>query len=251
MVRGIEKFRQAFAGFEGKYSLIGGVACGLLMDEAQIEYRETKDFDVVLIIEAMDEAFGKALWDFIKKGDYEIRQKSSGEPEFYRFKNPKDVSYPEEIELFSRKSVGLHYEEKDRLTSIHISDEISSLSAILLDDTYYNFLQSGVRTIGGIQVLSQLHIIPFKAKAWLDLSGRKEKGEQVDSKNISKHKNDVFRLLQLVQNSERVMLPQEVKNDMKRFVECMEKESIDFKALKVRYKKDVALELLKVVYDLQ
>lgn len=250
MVRGIEKFRQAFAQYQGKYSLIGGVACGLLMDEAQLEYRVTKDFDIVLIIEAMDEDFGVALWDFIKKGDYTIRQKNNGEPEFYRFKNPKDVSYPEEIELFSRRSVGLHYEEKDRLTPIFISDEISSLSAILLDDAYYNFLQSGVRVINDIQVLSHLYIIPFKAKAWLDLSGRKDKGEKVDSKNISKHKNDIIRLLQIVQKEEHVELPMEVKNDMINFLERMESETIDFRALNIRLDKKSALELLKSVYNL-
>lgn len=31
-------------------------------------------------------------------------------------------------------------------------------------------------------------------KAWLDLSERKAAGEDIDSKNIKKHKNDVFRL---------------------------------------------------------
>lgn len=41
-------------------------------------------------------------------------------------------------------------------------------------------------------------LIPFKAKAWLDLKERKLNGEQVDSKNIKKHKNDVCRLAQLI-----------------------------------------------------
>lgn len=87
MVRGIEKFRQAVANFKGKYSLIGGVACGLLMDEFQLDYRVMKDFDIVLIIEAMDEEFGKALWAFIKKGDYKFEAKNSSIKIYIIFKN--------------------------------------------------------------------------------------------------------------------------------------------------------------------
>ena len=48
--------------------------------------------------------------------------------------------------------------------------------------------------VDGIPVLSPTCLIPFKAKAWLDLKKRKLNGEQVDSKNIKKHKNDVFDL---------------------------------------------------------
>ena len=136
MVKGIEKFKEYFKDFEGKYTLIGGVACGLLLDDAGLTFRGTLDFDIVLIVEAMDNLFGRAIWDFIKDGDYEIREKSNGEPEFFRFKNPKDDLFPKEIELFSRKSHVLEYDDSDRLTPIHISDEISSLSAILLDDEY-------------------------------------------------------------------------------------------------------------------
>lgn len=55
---------------------------------------------------------------------------------FYRFRNPENTEYPKEIELFSRKSDVLTYNGNDRLTPIHISDELSSLSAILLNDEY-------------------------------------------------------------------------------------------------------------------
>lgn len=48
-----------------------------------------------------------------------------------------------------------------------MEDDISSLSAILLDAAY---------------------LIPFKAKAWIDLSERKARGEHVDSRDIRKYK---------------------------------------------------------------
>ena len=248
MVNGIEKFKESFKNFKGQYALIGGVACGLLMDEYGLDFRATQDFDIVLIIEAMSENFGKAIWDFIKNGGYKIRQKSNGEPEFYRFKEPTDSSYPKEIELFSRKSNVLSYDANDRLTPIHISDEISSLSAILLNDEYYSFLRNGLVEIGGIQTLNYTHIIPFKAKAWLDLKQRRENGEKVDSKNVTKHKNDVFRLSQLISKDDMIEINEQVQNDMKLFIDKMKDEPIVLKDIGVRGKKEEILELLEKIY---
>ena len=131
----------------------------------------------------------------------------------------------------------MKYEEADRLTPIHISDEISSLSAILLNDEYYQFLIGGVEEIDGIQVLNYTHIIPFKAKAWLDLKSRKENGEQVDTKNITKHKNDVFRLSQLITGADAIELTGEIQSDMKTFLLAMIDEDVDLKNLRIRGKK--------------
>ena len=84
------------------------------------------------------------------------------------------------------------------LTPILVDDEISSLSAILLNEAYYELLKTGQKMVDGIPVLSPTCLIPFKAKAWLDLKERKLNGDQVDSKNIKKHKNDEFRLALLI-----------------------------------------------------
>lgn len=71
-----------------------------------------------------------------------------------------------------------------------IDESISSLSAILLNESYYELLKTGQIIIDGIPVLKPTCLIPFKAKAWLDLSEQKMIGEQVDSKNIKKHKKE-------------------------------------------------------------
>lgn len=248
MITGIEKFREQFSEFEGMYTLIGGVACGLLMEDAGLDFRATKDFDIVLIIEALTEEFGRSLWNFIKDGGYEIREKSNGEPMFYRFRNPEDREYPKEIELFSRKSDVLTYDENDRITPIHISDDLSSLSAILLNDEYYNFLKNGLTLINGIQTLDYTHIIPFKAKAWLDLKERKDNGEQVDSRNILKHKRDVFRLSQLISEEDKVELSGEIQIDMENFINHIIDENIVLKDIGVSGTKTEILDLLKKVY---
>ena len=86
---------------------------------------------------------------------------------------------------------------------------------ILLNDEYYEFLRHGTVQVSGVTVLNELHLIPLKAKAWMELSDRKASGEQADSRNIRKHKNDVFRLTELLdQNQERLtFMPQSVRED--------------------------------------
>lgn len=102
------------------------------------------------------------------------------------------------IEIFSRNPDFIILEDDTVLTPLLIDDEISSLSAILLNEAYYELLKTGQKMVDGIPVLSPTCLIPFKAKAWLDLKERKLNGDQVDSKNIKKHKNDVFRLALLI-----------------------------------------------------
>ena len=75
---------------------------------------------------------------------------------------------------------------------------------------------------------------PFKAKAWLDLKERKLNGEQVDSKNIKKHKNDVFRLAQLITANTRQVLSLEIAEDMKKFLSEIADETVNLKSLGIR-----------------
>ena len=67
MVKGMKRFREHFAGFEDRYVLIGGAACDLAMEDAGLNFRATKDLDIVLCIEALDAAFVKAFWAFVKR----------------------------------------------------------------------------------------------------------------------------------------------------------------------------------------
>lgn len=67
-------------------------------------------------------------------------------------------------------------------------------------------------------VLDGAHLIQFKAKSWLDLTERKAKGEHVDSKNIKKHKNDVFRLTELIYPTSKIVTPYGVYTDIQDFI---------------------------------
>ncbi len=174
-MRGIDKFKERFAGHDGEYVLIGGGACDLLFGEAGQDFRATKDLDLVLLVEALTPEFGRVFWDFVKEGGYENRQKSSGKPQFYRFSKPKDPAFPAMLELFARTDAGLRDAESG-LMPIHIDDEVSSLSAILLDEEYYRLLVENRTSASGVAVLSVEGLIPFKAKAWFDLSTRRAGG---------------------------------------------------------------------------
>jgi hypothetical protein len=60
-MQGLEKFKEHFSGYEENYILIGGSACTVLMDEVGLEFRATKDIDIVLIIESMSDEFAKSF----------------------------------------------------------------------------------------------------------------------------------------------------------------------------------------------
>ena len=192
MVKGIERFRDYFQDFTDEYALIGGAACDISFTNNNADFRATKDLDIVLIVEALTSGFGERFWKFIQDGGYQNRARSSGKPQFYRFDKPMQAGFPAMIELFARTEYIL--KEDFGITPLHIDDSVSSLSAILLNEAYYKALLQGREVIDGISVLPHSMLIPFKAKAWLDLSERDRRGEHVDSRDLKKHRNDIIRM---------------------------------------------------------
>lgn len=217
MVRGLNVFRERFADFADRYVLIGGAAVEVAMDTAGLDFRVTKDLDIVLHVESLDVEFAHAFWTFIADGRYEFRQKSTGKPTFYRFHNPEDDSFPFMVELFSVAS-GLAEPPRDaHLTRIPIAEEVSSLSAIVLDKSYYDFLQRGIRVEQGLSVLAPEYIVPLKARAWIDLADRHPLKGKISSRDIKKHRNDIIRLSQLIAPAERIELPGTIYHDLTEF----------------------------------
>lgn len=245
MINGIESFREWFQGCEAQYAIIGGTACDILMAEEGLPFRATKDIDLVLIVEAVDANFGRKFWAYVQAAGYEHHSKSTGVPQFYRFRHPISKQYPEMIELFTRKPDAITLPNNSTLTPLPMEEDVSSLSAILLDDEYYSFLKQGKTTVDGIPVLDAAHLIPFKAKAWMDLSDKAAAGEPIDRKNIKKHKNDVFRLTELLVPGRTIPTPAGVLADMHTFIHRMESESVDLAQLGVvgRTKEEILAEL--------
>lgn len=59
MVNGLEIFRTWFQDYSDQYVLIGGTAAAIALESAGLEFRATKDLDIVLHVEALTPAFGK------------------------------------------------------------------------------------------------------------------------------------------------------------------------------------------------
>ena len=150
MVPGIDSFREKFKDYTDYYTIIGGTACDILLSEADLPFRATKDIDMILIMEDNFPEFASIFWEYIKEGGYKCGWKNEQNMHFYRFTEGK-FGYPTMIELFSRKP-GYHLEIEEGIIPIHIDDDTSSLSAILLNDDFYKFMMSGRRVVDGIGV---------------------------------------------------------------------------------------------------
>lgn len=225
-VIGLDGFAKYFAGYEDCYTIIGGAACEILMSQTPIDFRATKDIDMIILFEDKFKEFAELFWNYVREGGYTYGWKNSDEPHFYRFTDPKD-GYPKQIELFSRKP-NYHLESTTTIVPIYIDDDVSSLSAILLNDDFYDFMLKGRTVIRGLSVLETSYIIPFKMMAWVNLMHEKSEGRHVNSKDLRKHKNDVFQLFQIVPEGETIEVTGDVADSVDEFLEMIIGENIVF-----------------------
>lgn len=233
MVKGLDTFRGAFAGHADRYVLIGGVAASLTLEEAGIEFRATRDLDIVLIIEALDDVFGAELWEFVRRGGYTERQALDGPTRRYRFGNPTDDSYPVLLELFSRAPEGLSLPEGAHLTPVPVDGEISDLSAILLDKAYYAFIVTGRNDTEDLSYIGVDRLIPLKAQAWTNLS-RLECEEPNAGRKSSKHLKDIVVLSRLLSDDPEFVLPESIAQDLRQFLDVTPALEVDMKAIGLR-----------------
>ena len=144
-----------------------------------------------------------------------------------------------------------HYFERNssfKLTSIHIDENIVSLSAILLDDEYYELLVNGKTLIDGYSVINIETLILFKIRAWLDFKLQKENGVELDSRKINKHKNDIFRLLVNVVPMRRLELSTKIQNDVLSFIEKVKDDKPDLKNLDIMTNFERLVQLLQSMF---
>jgi hypothetical protein len=225
MVVGLDRFREHFKDHTDRYVLIGGVATQLALHEAGLAFRPTKDLDIVLLAEALDSEFVGRFWEFVRLGEYTVRERGGAGPDepapprcLYRFKKPRQADFPAMLELFSRVPDSVAYEEPGDLVPIPADEDISSLSAVLLDKDYYSLVLQHRTARHGLPVLAEAALIPLKARAWIDLSRRKAEGQEVDAHNIRKHATDILRLSLLLSPTTRVEVTATVRNDMSGFL---------------------------------
>ncbi len=218
MIRGLDLFREHFADHRKAFVLIGGVACHEWLSTQGLEFRATKDMDMVLIVEAVDAAFVKRFWEFIEAGKYQGRFKAEGGRQLYRFDKPQDERYPTMIEIFSRKPSNIDLAEGQTIVPIKLDDDSASLSAILLNDDYYALVREQHNEEKNLPFANPAALIPLKARAHLDLAERAAQGEQGRGKDIAKHRTDVFRIAATLPGEAGPAIPGPVQEDLRKFL---------------------------------
>lgn len=220
-VRGIERFAAAMSNCEGGYVLIGGGACSVLFDSEGGSFRATEDLDVVVIVDGNSIEFATAFWTFIKIAGYEIGKVGDGKCTYYRFRLPEGsrqaLDCPGQIELFARHPDFTLEDETSEVAPLSFDGAISSLSAIILDDGYYEFIRDNATNVGGVTLLDALHIIPLKMRAHIDINRSYEEGRRCNSIDRRKHRSDVARLAGLLPPSARLELTEQMRIDAEDF----------------------------------
>lgn len=251
MVIGFDKFREAFHGFAENYIVIGGSACDWLFTSLSAEFRATKDIDLVVIAEKMNSEFASAVWTFVRDGGYSAYERKDGKKCFYRFQNPTSEGYPYMLEFFAREPIDFPVAEGSVIVPIPVGDEdISSLSGILMDENYYALIKTLRTEVNGVSILPAEALLVLKAKAWMDLTARKERGEFVKDKDIRKHRTDVLRLQAQIVDGTRVELKDEIRNDLSGFIKAYTEAPLDPKTINIPGTFDDAISRIRAIFNL-
>lgn len=226
MVKGLEKFKEHFTGFEDNYVIIGGTACDIALRDTDMRPRATDDIDMILVVEKMTPEFGRRFWEFIVLGEYTTRERKREEKEpvaeLYRFINPKE-GFPVQIELLSRFPKALGEPTGFHLTPIPVGENILSLSAILLDEEYYNQTIANSVIEYDVRIANPLSLLCLKVKAFLNLTEEKKNNPNVRNSDIKKHRDDVFKLLAMrIDPFTPVELSEMMKSELDTFIRIME-----------------------------
>ena len=157
------------------------------------------------------------------------------------------------VELFSKEPDGLSLPADTCIIRLDAEADIVSLSAILLDPVYFEALQNAKRLANGVTILDQSILIPFKARAFLDLTKRRDDGDgKVKGGDIKKHRNDVFRLSQLLPGDAVVQVSDPLREDMRQFLRAIEEEGkLNPKDLKVSMTLEEAIIFLRKAYGVE
>ena len=227
MVRGLDIFKKYFEAYPDNYVIIGGTACDLILYEAGFIPRATKDIDIILIVEALNTEFVKQFWQFVVDGNYERKEKNEDERKYYRFMKPGNTEFPFQIELFARNPDLLDFDEQSYLTPIPVDDDLSSLSAILMNDDYYHYMLEHSVLESGLHLANIEALICLKAKAYLEIAERIVNGSKEDAKQLRKHKGVVFRLAVMLTGNDVFKLPESMKAHLQTFVDVIAEELPD------------------------
>lgn len=210
---GFDHFCDFLKGLENQYVIIGGGAASILMDDDGLEFRATKDVDLVIL--SRTDELNRRLIDYIDLGNYQTKEATDGEPRYYRFQKPENSESPAVIEIFARNEIDLKLAGDQYVIPI-TNNSVEKLSAILLDDEYFELIkQNIISSESGIPLINVAANICLKARAHRELLNRKDKGDgTVDERDIQKHLKDIWRLGIMLTGDEALVLSPTPKSDI-------------------------------------
>ncbi|MBQ9001191.1 MAG: hypothetical protein IJ087_04990 [Eggerthellaceae bacterium] len=137
--------------------------------------------------------------------------------------------FPKQIDLFARHPDFELVNEQSEIAPVPLGEDISSLSAIVLDEGYYDFIGKNVLVVDGIPLTRALSVIPLKMPAHIDLNRRHAAGEHVSEKDLRKHRTDICRLVDLLPSEARLPLEGPMREDAVAFLDdfsvCAKRET--------------------------
>ena len=228
------------------YFLIGGHAAALHFEKIGLEFRATKDYDIVLVTGLDDSSFTEEVIRFILEGEYKNKYRNNKKTA-YRFEDPKSNEFPKILEFFVKE--GEYPQSLDnRLAKLDIEINEEKISAIVLNEEIYEFAMKNVEIVDGLSIVSVDGLIALKSFAYFRNKELFEEGK-VNKDDYLKHRRDIVRLLSITDNNNAIAnLPELLKQTAKDFLPVLEnandvaKEySINVKTIVEIYKKKFSL----------
>lgn len=225
VVNGLQKWAEAMSAHIDEYVLIGGGACSVVFDAEGADFRATKDLDIIVIAEECGPSFAKDFWAFIDAGGYTCGERRDGTTTYYRFElrtgddATRSNGYPAQIELFSRHPRFNLKREGTNIAPLPFDDEVSSLSAIILNEGYYEFIKNNAEIVNGVSLLGPIALIPLKMRAHIDLQQKHASHGHCNKRDLRKHRTDVASLSALLTPLDRLELKGQMQADAELFLE--------------------------------
>ncbi|MNK12074.1 hypothetical protein D3C87_301300 [compost metagenome] len=233
---GFDHFCSYMIGLEDQFVIIGGSAASVLMEEQELEFRPTKDIDLVILTNTSGDLNAR-ISAYIKAGEYSLREATEGSPKYYRFSNPVGVEYPKIVEVFARNESEIILGDGQYIIPI-ANDSSIKLSAILLDEEYFSLIKANIyKTEQNTPLINSVGNICLKARAHRELIERKKTDDaSVDSKDIKKHRNDILKVALTLVGTERPFVGPTVKTDLEIALEEINQVTADqFKGIMKDY----------------
>jgi hypothetical protein len=198
----IADFAKYFSDFSDCYSVIGGTATFMYLEERNPgrHGKATRDLDIVVLDHSEDLKQSKFLERFrgyVEKMGYQPFEGENGKVKAYRFINPKGGPAPRQIEIATTCATGVPLTQKAQKL------DAFDMSAIVCDPEYLTFVRahSELKPVLGqgsepIPLAKVIPIVMMKALAYLNL-------RETSESHAGRHASDIIRLSAVVQDGDQ------------------------------------------------